>query len=204
MPVSAPAKYRLYAVCSVRHEAEIPDRDIMAGCAKLRTILAYGMLVDVVALSCGRRKRRPLVESDIHIEREFAMKYGRFILPFLALGFFASAYAADNLGSAPVKIDKIDGTISNLKGMTLYTFDKDTGDKSACNGTCAENWRPLTAEANEVMGAEFKVITRDDGGKQWTFKGKPLYTYAKDQKPGDKTGDKFNGVWHVAHFPIDR
>jgi predicted lipoprotein with Yx(FWY)xxD motif len=29
------------------------------------------------------------------------------------------------------------------KGMTLYTFDKDSGGKSACNGPCATNWPPL-------------------------------------------------------------
>ena len=41
-------------------------------------------------------------------------------------------------------------------------------------------------------------VTRPDGKKQWAFKGKPLYYWAKDQKPGDKTGDGFNNVWHVA------
>jgi predicted lipoprotein with Yx(FWY)xxD motif len=42
------------------------------------------------------------------------------------------------------------------------------------------------------------VITREDGSKQWAYKGKPLYTWTKDQKPGEKTGDNFNNVWHVA------
>ena len=44
----------------------------------------------------------------------------------------------------------------------------------------------------------WSVITRDDGTKQWAYKGKPLYTWAKDTKPGDVTGDGFNNVWHVA------
>jgi predicted lipoprotein with Yx(FWY)xxD motif len=31
------------------------------------------------------------------------------------------------------------------------------------------------------------------------FKGKPLYTWAKDTKArGDKTGDGVNNIWHVA------
>lgn len=42
------------------------------------------------------------------------------------------------------------------------------------------------------------MIVRDDGKKQWAFKGKPLYYWAKDTKPGDKTGDGFNKVWQVA------
>jgi predicted lipoprotein with Yx(FWY)xxD motif len=34
---------------------------------------------------------------------------------------------------------------------------------------------------------------------QWAYKGKPLYTFAKDTKPGDTTGDGFlNGAWHIA------
>src|SRR5438128_8910972 len=35
----------------------------------------------------------------------------------------------------------------------------------------------------------YAVITRDDGSKQWTYKGKPFYTWHKDQKPGDITVD---------------
>ena len=84
------------------------------------------------------------------------------------------------------------------KGMTLYTFDKDSAGKSACNGPCAANWPPLKAEAGAKAEGDYTVVTRDDGGKQWAYKGKPLYTWVKDQKPGDKTGDGVNNVWHVA------
>ena len=38
-----------------------------------------------------------------------------------------------------------DGMLVDHKGMTLYTFDKDTGGKSVCTGKCAENWPPLMA-----------------------------------------------------------
>jgi predicted lipoprotein with Yx(FWY)xxD motif len=86
------------------------------------------------------------------------------------------------------------------KKMTLYTFDKDPGDgsKSVCNGPCAANWPPLTAAPDAKPAGDYTIITRDDGGKQWAFKGKPLYTWVKDQKPGDKTGDGVNKVWRVA------
>ena len=40
-------------------------------------------------------------------------------------------------------------------------------------------------------------ITRDDGTKQWAYKGKPLYTFARDTKAGDATGDG-KGPWHSA------
>ena len=46
---------------------------------------------------------------------------------------------------------------------------------------------------------DWTIVTRDDGQKQWAYKGKPLYGFAKDTKAGDKTGDGFlNGAWHVA------
>jgi predicted lipoprotein with Yx(FWY)xxD motif len=46
---------------------------------------------------------------------------------------------------------------------------------------------------------EYTIISRDDGKKQYAYKGKPLYYWVKDQKPGDKTGDGFmNGAWHAA------
>jgi len=91
-----------------------------------------------------------------------------------------------------------DGTMTDAKGMTLYTFDKDAGGKSACNGPCATNWPPLAAAADAKAAGDWSVITRDDGSKQWAFKGKPVYTWVKDGKPGDKTGDgMLNGAWHV-------
>jgi predicted lipoprotein with Yx(FWY)xxD motif len=42
------------------------------------------------------------------------------------------------------------------------------------------------------------IVTRDDGARQWACRGRPLYLRARDAKPGDKTGDGFNSVWHVA------
>lgn len=90
-----------------------------------------------------------------------------------------------------------DGILVNSAGMTLYTFDKDAGGKSACNDQCAKIWPPVTAAADAKPMGDLTVITRDDGSKQWAHKGKPIYLYAKDAKPGDKTGDNFKEVWHV-------
>jgi predicted lipoprotein with Yx(FWY)xxD motif len=54
------------------------------------------------------------------------------------------------------------------------------------------------AAADAKPSGDYTVITRDDGGKQWAYKGKPLYLWIKDSKPGDKTGDGFNNAWRVA------
>ena len=87
----------------------------------------------------------------------------------------------------------------DAKGMTLYTFDKDASGKSACNGPCATNWPPMMAAADAKASGDWTIVTRDDGGKQWAYKAKPLYTWAKDTKAGDTTGDGFlNGAWHAA------
>jgi len=98
---------------------------------------------------------------------------------------------------APAKYEA--GVLVGQNGMTLYTFDKDPAGagKSMCNGPCAGNWPPLAAASDAKPSGDYAVITRDDGARQWAFKGKPLYYWAKDQKPGDKTGDGFNNVWHV-------
>ena len=54
------------------------------------------------------------------------------------------------------------------------------------------------ASADAKASGDWSVVTRDDGAKQWAYKGKPLYTWSKDAKPGDKTGDNVNSVWHTA------
>ena len=87
----------------------------------------------------------------------------------------------------------------DAKGMSLYTFAKDSTGKSACNGPCAENWPPLMASADAKASGDWSVVTRDDGKKMWAYKGKPLYTFKKDTKAGDVNGDGFlNGAWHLA------
>ena len=78
-----------------------------------------------------------------------------------------------------------DGALTDARGMTLYTFDKDAGGKSACNGPCAANWPPLAAAADARAYGEWTVITRDDGSRQWAYEGKPLYRWSKDAKAGE-------------------
>ena len=56
---------------------------------------------------------------------------------------------------------------------------------------------PLYANGGTAR-SDWTVIRRDDGRTQWAYKGKPLYYWVKDQKPGDRTGDGFNGAWRVA------
>jgi predicted lipoprotein with Yx(FWY)xxD motif len=114
----------------------------------------------------------------------------------LAVAVLAGCAGMGGSASAPAKA--ADGVLTNSAGMTLYTFDRDSAGKSACNGQCAANWPPLMAQGGATDSGNYSVVTRDDGSKQWAYKGKPLYTWAKDQKPGDKSGDGVNNVWHIA------
>jgi predicted lipoprotein with Yx(FWY)xxD motif len=111
-----------------------------------------------------------------------------------ALGL--AGYAVIASAQVPVKMGY--GVLTNPGDMTLYVFDKDAAGKSMCNGGCAANWPPLMAQAGAKAEGDYSIIIRDDGSKQWAYKGKPLYRWVKDRKPGDKTGDGFNNVWHVA------
>ena len=103
-------------------------------------------------------------------------------------------------GAPPAPTKVMDGVLTNSAGMTLYTFDKDTagGGKSVCNGPCAASWPPLLAGADAKARGDYSIITRDDGTKQWAYKGKPLYLWVKDSKPGDRSGDGFNNAWRLA------
>ena len=97
------------------------------------------------------------------------------------------------------------GILTSSYGRTMYTFDKDqvASGMSECVATCATNWPPVYVESGVKVTGDFNYITRNDGQKQLTYKGKPLYFYAKDKNPGDRTGDGVNNTWHVVTLQFD-
>jgi predicted lipoprotein with Yx(FWY)xxD motif len=102
------------------------------------------------------------------------------------------ALATTNLGEVVV----------DAQGRTLYMYGKDTAGsgKSACTGACLTAWPPVIATgAPTVTGVTGTVGTIDtpDGKKQVTLNGWPLYTYVKDAKAGDTTGQNVGQVWFV-------
>jgi predicted lipoprotein with Yx(FWY)xxD motif len=108
-------------------------------------------------------------------------------------------------GEGPVKVvtdAKLGEHLADAKGMTLYVFKKDTPGKSACAGECVAAWPVFHAEQAGASGGlpadAFGTITREDGKKQTTYKGMPLYYWVKDAKPGDTTGHGVKEVWSVA------
>ena len=115
---------------------------------------------------------------------------------WLAAASFAFAAAAVAADAMPA-MEK-NGMLVDAKGMTLYTFEKDSDGKSVCNDKCAENWPPLKASASDKASGEWTVIKRDDGSMQWAYDDDPLYTYVMDKQAGDMTGDGKGGNWKVA------
>lgn len=88
--------------------------------------------------------------------------------------------------------------LTDDKGMSLYTFDKDQMGMSACMDACAQNWPPLLADKGAKPMGEYSLVKRGDGSMQWAYRGKPLYLWSKDMKPGDTSGDGFKDIWHLA------
>ncbi|NOU95336.1 hypothetical protein GC093_19200 [Paenibacillus sp. LMG 31456] len=91
--------------------------------------------------------------------------------------------------------------IADSRGMALYLYTKDSTNLSVCKGNCEVNWPIFYTEHLPVMGdlkaADFATITREDGTKQTTYQGWPLYYYVKDTKPGEVKGQDVGKVWYV-------
>jgi predicted lipoprotein with Yx(FWY)xxD motif len=90
--------------------------------------------------------------------------------------------------------------LTDAKGLTLYSFAPDTSTKSACYGSCAAYWPPVTGTPSAGPGVTgtLGTITRTDGTKQATYDGHPLYTYIADKAPGTASGNNINlngGLW---------
>jgi len=124
------------------------------------------------------------------------MKFGTRAAALLTLSSTLLGACA-SLAAPPTKVEG--GVLVGSNGMTLYTFDKDANGKSVCNADCAKNWPPLIVKKDdEAPKDNWTHVTRDDGSMQWAYDGKPLYTFVKDKKAGDKTGDGVKDVWHIA------
>jgi len=93
--------------------------------------------------------------------------------------------------------------LAGPNGKTLYVFANDTAGASTCNAGCVDAWPPLLGDGSAVVAGDgvsgtFGTTTRDDGSKQVTHDGRPLYYYAADAAAGDSNGDGVGGVWSIA------
>lgn len=95
------------------------------------------------------------------------------------------------------------------KNQSMYFFAADVSGESFCSGGCAEKWPAVLAEmyqleiSSDLELQDFGTISREDGKKQLTFKGWPLYYFSplSDgvlETPGLTQGDGAGGLFHIA------
>jgi predicted lipoprotein with Yx(FWY)xxD motif len=105
----------------------------------------------------------------------------------------ATVQAADNATYGDILVD--------AGGMTLYLLTQDSPTFSACSGSCAALWPPLTVTGTPTLAAglsgTLSTLKRSDGTLQVAYNGMPLYTFAGDKQPGDANGQCADGVWFV-------
>ena len=126
-----------------------------------------------------------------------------------ALAVFAtvaasSGAAASKPATVSVRKAKLGRVLLDAQGRTLYLFMKDKNDKSACAGACATGWPPLLTSGKPKAGtgvaSKLLGTTVRRSGRQVTYDGHPLYTYAGDSRPGQTNGEgsnAFGAAWYV-------
>jgi predicted lipoprotein with Yx(FWY)xxD motif len=115
------------------------------------------------------------------------------------------AAATGQPGTVDVGTTNLGSILVDSQGMTLYLFQADSGTTSACSGACAKAWPPLQANGQPTAGdgtsnSLLGTTQRSDGTSQVTYNGHPVYTFAKDSKAGETTGEgvnAFGGPWYV-------
>jgi predicted lipoprotein with Yx(FWY)xxD motif len=126
------------------------------------------------------------------------------VLAIALLGVLAVSAGAGNQAVVKSAHNSIVGEtiLVTSKGMTLYRLSGEKqGNLSCATPACFAIWRPLwIAPGTTPVGARhLGTLTRPDGRIQVTFKGGPLYTYARDTKTGQVNGNglKGGGTWQV-------
>ena len=129
---------------------------------------------------------------------------------FMALSSTVGVQATTTATAALVKTTPAQMLVTT-GGMTLYVYAPDKKNKSVCYGECAAFWPPAivptgTSVPTTMSGVKgtFGVTMRTNGKRQLTYDGAPLYTFVKDKKAGDMTGqglDVAGGYWWIVVTP---
>lgn len=101
------------------------------------------------------------------------------------------------------RVPRMGQVVTDNKGWVLYRFDRDSAKPPTtnCVGDCARVWPPaITAGKPELQGVavdKVGTVSRQDGTKQITIGGWPVYRYIGDKKPGQWKGQGVGGTWFV-------
>lgn len=110
------------------------------------------------------------------------------------------------------QVSGVGTVLTDQSGKTLYTPQQEAGGTIKCTMSCLSFWFPVTMakgatpHASGALQGKLGTITRpDDGDRQLTYNGAPLYTFRLDTAPGQDHGneftDNFGGQafrWHAA------
>jgi len=107
---------------------------------------------------------------------------------------------------AVAQVGSLGSVVTDQNGRTLYRFDKDKAKPSVsnCKEDCAVAWPPMVVtDLSQVQLANVDkslvgTVAREDGSKQLTLGGWPLYQYRDDKKAGDVKGQGVNGTWFAS------
>ncbi|WP_303722065.1 hypothetical protein [Malonomonas rubra] len=138
------------------------------------------------------------------------MKRLAFIILTLTLALGIATVASATHNTVKIRNDPTLGKyLSDNDGMPLYWFTKDSPGVSACGGSCLEKWpiyyRDKIVPPEGVPTEDFTTIVREDGLKQTSFRGYPLYYFFKDEEAGDLKGQAAREAWYIIdpdNFPL--
>jgi predicted lipoprotein with Yx(FWY)xxD motif len=121
----------------------------------------------------------------------------------VVLASAGGAPAAVTGAGATIRTATIGGVtvLTDAPGRTLYWFALDTPTISACTGSCAAYWPPVTGSVKAGPGVTgtLSTIKRPGGAVQATYDGHPLYTYIGDSGQRQARGNNLDlngGLWH--------
>jgi len=91
------------------------------------------------------------------------------------------------------------GVLADDNERTMYVFERDEAGVSSCYDECAANWPSVAVGL--VAGSNIDATTgsaaRDDGDRQLTVNGRPVYLFSGDSQRGDINGQGLSDVWFV-------
>jgi predicted lipoprotein with Yx(FWY)xxD motif len=88
------------------------------------------------------------------------------------------------------------------RARTLYLYTPDKRRRSVCYDGCSRIWPPALVQgrpraAPGVSAADLGTTRRKDHRLQLVYHGHPLYRVVTDKRPGQVTGQGYDGVWFV-------
>ena len=161
---------------------------------KLRTASALAALAaTLVVAGCGSDSQSDTAPAGAKKSADSSYGYD----------YGSSKKAESTPAASALTVKAANGMLADAAGRTLYLWEADQGDKSACDGPCAQAWPPLTTDGKPAAGDGIKAdllgtSKRADGTLGVTYAGHPLYYFSGDQAAGDANGkgsDGFGAKW---------